>query len=98
MSLTFIHTADWHLGRVYRRLGPRSSESARWRLEAVQRIFDLAVQNTASFIVVAGDVFDTDLPSRHVMRSAVELLQDAPAPVILIPGNHDYCAEGSVWF
>jgi len=98
MSLTFIHTADWHLGRVYRRLGPRATESAQWRLDAVHKIFDVAVENQASFMLVAGDVFDTDTPSREVMRAAVDLLRDAPVPVYLIPGNHDPSAEGSVWY
>ena len=98
MSLTFVHTADWHLGHVYRRLGPRASDSARWRLDAVHKVFDLAVENKASFVLVAGDVFDTDTPSREVMRAAVELLRDAPVPVHMISGNHDPCAEGSVWF
>jgi DNA repair exonuclease SbcCD nuclease subunit len=98
MSLTFVHTADWHLGHVYRRLGPRAAESAQWRLEAVRNIFDVATAEKAAFIVVAGDVFDTDTPSAHTMRHAVELLRDAPAPVYMISGNHDPCAEGSVWF
>jgi DNA repair exonuclease SbcCD nuclease subunit len=96
--LTFVHTSDWHLGHVYRKLGPRSSESARWRFDAVRRVFDLAAENCADFVVVAGDVFDTDTPSPVVMKEAVELLRDATAPVYLISGNHDPCAEGSVWF
>ncbi len=97
MSLTFVHTADWHLGRVYRGLGPRSYESARWRWDAVRNIFELADKADASFILVAGDVFDSDRPGKDVVRDAVELLCDAPRPVILISGNHDPCAEGSVW-
>lgn len=98
MSLTFIHTADWHLGHVYRRLGPRAPESLAWRLDAVRRVFDLAIEKRADFVVVAGDVFDTDTPSRETMHAAVEILRDAPAPTYLISGNHDPCAEGSVWF
>lgn len=97
MPLTFVHTADWHLGRVYRGLGPRSYESAKWRWQAVRNIFELAAQNDASFILVAGDVFDSDRPGKDVVRDAVELLCDAPRPVIMISGNHDPCAEGSVW-
>jgi hypothetical protein len=96
--MKFVHTADWHLGHVYRRLGPRAGESAQWRFEAVRRVFDLAIEERADFIVVAGDVFDTDTPSPLTMRAAVELLRDAPAPTYLISGNHDPCAEGSVWF
>jgi hypothetical protein len=96
--MKFVHTADWHLGHVYRRLGPRAAESERWRFEAVRRVFDLAIAERADFIVVAGDVFDTDTPSAATRQAAVELLRDAPAPTYLISGNHDPCAEGSVWF
>lgn len=98
MSLNFIHTADWHLGHTYWRIGPRAAQSAQWRLEAVRRIWTLAEEKKADFIVVAGDVFDSDTPSPAWRRHAVELLADCPVPVYLIAGNHDPCAQGSVWF
>ncbi len=98
MSLNFIHTADWHLGHTYWRIGPRAAQSAAWRIDAVRRIWALAAEKNADFIVVAGDVFDSDTPSAAWRRHAVELLADCPAPVYLIAGNHDPCAQGSVWF
>ncbi|PQV65137.1 DNA repair exonuclease SbcCD nuclease subunit [Abditibacterium utsteinense] len=98
MSLNFIHTADWHLGHTYWRIGPRAAESSMWRLDAVRRIWSLAAEKNADFIVVAGDVFDSDTPSATWRRHAVELLADCPVPVYLIAGNHDPCAQGSVWF
>jgi len=98
MSLNFIHTSDWHLGHTYWRIGPRAAQSATWRLDAVRRIWELAAQKNADFIVVAGDVFDSDTPNAAWRRHAVELLADCPAPVYLIAGNHDPCAQGSVWF
>jgi DNA repair exonuclease SbcCD nuclease subunit len=98
MSLNFIHTADWHLGHTYWRIGPRAAQSAQWRLDAVRRIWSLAQDTKADFVVVAGDVFDSDTPSAPWRRHAVELLADCPVPVYLIAGNHDPCAQGSVWF
>lgn len=98
MSLNFIHTADWHLGHTYWRIGPRAVQSAAWRLDAVRRIWALAAEKKADFVVVAGDVFDSDTPSSTWRRHAVELLADCPVPVYLIAGNHDPCAQGSVWF
>ncbi len=98
MPLTFIHTADWHLGHTYWRIGPRAAQSSAWRLDAVRRIWGLAEEKKADFIVVAGDVFDSDTPSATWRRHAIELLADCPAPVYLIAGNHDPCAQGSVWF
>ncbi len=98
MSLNFIHTADWHLGHTYWRIGPRAAQSATWRLDAVRRIWALADEKRADFVVVAGDVFDSDTPSATWRRHATELLADCPVPVYLIAGNHDPCAQGSVWF
>ena len=98
MSLSFVHTADWHLGHTFWRIGRNATHSAQWRFEAVRRIWQLAADEKAAFIVVAGDVFDTDTPSESVRRQTIELLADAPAPVYLISGNHDPAAEGSVWF
>lgn len=95
--LSFIHTSDWHLGHIYRKLGARAGESGQWRFEAAQRVFDLAVEKKADFIVVAGDVFDTGTPAPSVIQRAVEFLRDAPVPTYFISGNHDPLAEGSVW-
>lgn len=97
MSLTFIHTADWHLGHTYWRIGARAAHSAEWRYEAVRRIWDLAVERRADFVLAAGDIFDSDTPSESVRHKALEVLADAPVPVYLISGNHDPCAEGSIW-
>ncbi len=98
MPLSFVHTADWHLGHTFWRIGRNAAHSAQWRFEAVRRIWQVAADERAAFIVVAGDVFDTDTPSESVRRQTIELLADAPAPVYLISGNHDPAAEGSVWF
>ena len=97
MALTFVHTADWHLGHIYWGIGERATESAQWRVDAVRRIWALAAETGAQFILVAGDVFDSDTPSPHWRSTAAQLLADAPAPVVLIAGNHDPCSEGSVW-
>jgi DNA repair exonuclease SbcCD nuclease subunit len=97
VALTFIHTSDWHLGRTYQRLGRHSAEMRQWRFDAVRRVYELAVAERAAFILVAGDVFQTDTPRPDLVDQVVELLRDAPVPTIVIPGNHDPLTEGSVW-
>ena len=96
--LTFIHTSDWHLGQTNRRLGPRAGDFSQWRLDAARRVFELAAEKKVDFVVVAGDVFDSDTPSPATMQAAVEILRDAPVPTYIISGNHDPLIEGSVWF
>ncbi len=97
MSLSFIHTSDWHLGRSYERLGPRSAEMRLWRFKAVRRVFELAVEHQAAFILVAGDVFQSETPRSAIVEDVVALMRDAPVPTIIISGNHDPLTEGSVW-
>ena len=96
--VTFVHSADWHLGQTYWRLGAQATRSRGWRFEAVRRLWQLAADQNAAFILVAGDVFDTETPSPTVRDQTIELLGEAPAPVYLLPGHSDACAEGSVWF
>jgi hypothetical protein len=97
MALRFVHTADWHLGRVYRRIGSASALTPGWRLDAVRRIYELAVRESAQFILVAGDVFDSEAPREQVVEDVLALLADAPVPLVVIPGNHDPCSRGSLW-
>ena len=98
MPLTFVHSADWHLGQTYWGLGAQTTRSRAWRFEAIRRIWQLAADNDAAFIVVAGDVFDTETPPDAVRAQTIELLREAPCAVYLISGAADPCAEGSVWF
>jgi hypothetical protein len=97
MGLTFIHTSDWHLGRSYQRIGPKSAETRQWRFEAARSVFRLAIDQDAAFILVAGDLFDSETPPPATVTEIVDLLRDAPRPILIIPGNHDPLLEGSVW-
>lgn len=98
MPLKFIHSADWHLGQTYWGLGAQTTHSRQWRFDAVRRLWQLAADESADFVVVAGDVFDTETPPDAVRAQAIELLGEAPCAVYLISGAADPCAEGSVWF
>lgn len=97
MALTFIHTSDWHLGFLYRRLGTLAQDSYQWRFDAVTHLFDVAIRENAQFILVAGDVFHSSSPTSQVQLQAVQLLRNTPCHIYLIPGNHDPDAPGGVW-
>jgi exonuclease SbcD len=86
--MKFIHTGDWHLGKLLRD----------WPLVDDQRValeglVGLAEEVEADAVVVAGDVFDRAVPP----VAAVELLDDVLAEltlglgiqVVMIAGNHD---------
>ena len=99
--MKFLHTSDWHLGKRtprYARTDPATPAMlAAGRLDAVARIGELAEAEGCSFIVVAGDVFDSNNPDERNLRRSVDALRELPVPVYLLPGNHDSYDQGSVY-
>lgn len=85
----FIHTSDLQIGMTRWFLGADQAQFDNDRLEAVQRLGELAVSEEAEFIVVAGDVFEHNSLSERVIGRALEVLRGLPVPVYLLPGNHD---------
>ena len=86
--MRFIHTADWHLGRLFH--GVHLTEDQRHVLD---QLIDLAKSEKPDALLIAGDIYDRAVPPPE----AVELLDDvlsrlvleAKVPVVLIAGNHD---------
>lgn len=86
--MRFIHTADWHLGRLFHGTHLTSDQAY-----VLDQLVDVAKQARPDAVIVAGDVYDRAVPP----PDAVELLDDVLSrlvldlqlPVILIAGNHD---------
>lgn len=86
----FLHTADWQIGMTRRRLaGEAQARFAAARIDAIRRIGVLAREQECEFMVVCGDVFETNQLSRQTVARALEALATVPVPVYLLPGNHD---------
>lgn len=95
----FIHTADWQIGKPYRRV---KDEQKRFklrqeRLNAISRIREAAQMNGSKFVLIAGDLFDSPTPSSSSVTEVLEIIGEINVPVIVIPGNHDHGALGTVW-
>ncbi len=100
--LSLVHTADWHLGKRFPSFPEEAQRKlSRARLDAVDRILDLAVRSRADAVLCAGDLFDEPNPPAEWWQGLAERLRrhDAAAmpPVFLVPGNHDALLPGSVW-
>lgn len=96
--MKFIATADWQLGMAARFF----DETARVRfqqarLDAVVRIGDLARDTAAAFVVVGGDVFESNQLHRSVLLQTFEALRAIPVPTLLVPGNHDPLDAASIY-
>ena len=86
----FLHTSDWQLGMTRAFLSeeaaPRFSQA---RIDAITRLGELAAEHGASFIAVAGDIFESNQLSRQTVLRSLNALKALPVPVFLLPGNHD---------
>ena len=101
MGFRFVHTADWQLGKVFRRFGTeRAARLQDARLGIVQRVADLARAEGAKHVLVAGDVWDQEVPSDAVLRQPLgRMAQASELTWWLLPGNHDPAKrfEESLW-
>ena len=95
----FIHSADWQLGKPFARIADEEQRGRvqRERLEAVRRIGDVARDRKASFVVVAGDLFDSATPKDATISHALAAIGSIGVPVYAIPGNHDHGGPDSLW-
>ncbi len=86
--MRFLHTADWHLGKLLH--GEHLTTEQRGLLRQLCEIVD---EKSPDVVLMAGDVYDRSVPP----ADAVELLDDTlsalvierDTPVVMIGGNHD---------
>jgi DNA repair exonuclease SbcCD nuclease subunit len=98
MRTRFMHTSDWQLGVTRQFLD--ADAQARWaeaRFEGIRNLGRTATKEQCEFIVVAGDVFESNQVDRRTVLKACEVLSGIPVPIFLLPGNHDPLDAGSVF-
>jgi len=86
--MRILHTADWHLGRVYH--GVSLLEDQAHVLESAGRARAFGAPDV---VLIAGDVYDRSVPPAEAVRLLDETLTrivvGERTPVLLIAGNHD---------
>ncbi len=99
MTTTFLHTADWQLGKPFASVADAAKRHRLRdeRIESVRRLGPLVQQNGAEFILVAGDLFDSCHASKSTVSAACGAIGSLDVPVYVIPGNHDHAGPGSIW-
>jgi DNA repair exonuclease SbcCD nuclease subunit len=96
--MRFIHTADWQIGKVFKQFGGKEDSLRQARLGAIENIGRLAVEENAGHVVVAGDVFDNEIPTEVTLRAPLERMRLFPQIAWhLLPGNHDPHRPQGLW-
>ncbi|AEG17850.1 metallophosphoesterase [Methanobacterium paludis] len=85
----FLHTADWHLGIKYAQLGPKADIARKIRMETIKRLLETARERNVDFILVAGDLFDSNDVDSKIIHEVCSDLSGTYLPVYILPGNHD---------
>lgn len=94
----FLHTSDWQLGMTRHFLTPEAqSRFTDARIQAIRTIGEIARQREASFVIVAGDVFESNMVDRQLVLRALQAMKEAGVQFYLLPGNHDPLGAGSVY-
>ncbi|HJP87675.1 MAG TPA: DNA repair exonuclease [Candidatus Limnocylindrales bacterium] len=98
--LRLLHTADVHLGARHTDLGDRAATQRERQFAAFVATVDLALAEKVDLVLIAGDLFDSNVqPRRSVERAAAQLkrLVDARIRIVIAPGTHDLYDRASIY-
>ena len=97
MGIKILHSADWHLDSPFSSLSEETRAFLRQQqLQLPGKIAELCVRENCDLVLLAGDIFD-GIPSRDCVSAVKAALKECAVPVIIAPGNHDFCGLGSPW-
>ena len=96
--VSFLHTADLHLGLRLTRFPDHVVKKLQdARFQAIERILEEARSRHVDFVLIAGDLFDDHSVDNRLARRAFEILASSEVPVYVISGNHDPLVPGGIW-
>jgi DNA repair exonuclease SbcCD nuclease subunit len=74
-----------------------SARFSQARIDVIGQLGELAAEREARFIIVAGDVFESNQVSRETLVRTLDALNTLSVPVFLLPGNHDPLDGASIY-
>ncbi|MDA2931364.1 DNA repair exonuclease, partial [Acidobacteria bacterium AH-259-O06] len=96
--IRFLHTGDWQLGMTRHFLSQGAQERfAQARFDAIRTLGRIGKEESCQFLLVCGDVFESNQVDRKTVSRALGALKEVPIAVYLLPGNHDPLNAASVY-
>ena len=89
--MKFAHLADCHIG------GWSDLKLKELNMKVFSKSIQECINRDVDFVLIAGDLFNTALPSIDLIKETVlhlKKLKDSEIPCYIIPGSHDYSPSG----
>jgi DNA repair exonuclease SbcCD nuclease subunit len=85
-EIVLVHSSDLHI-----------DENPHQGTAGLRAVLNAAREHRADYILLVGDVFDSNRQTDATIARSVALLRGAPGQVIVLPGNHDPVTPDTVW-
>ncbi|CAN5365941.1 exonuclease SbcCD subunit D [soil metagenome] len=96
--MRFVASADWQLGMTAHFLTDEARPRfAQARIDVIRQIGVVAAEHDAAFVLVCGDVFESNQLDRAIVARAFDAMREISVPVYLLPGNHDPLDAASIY-
>lgn len=89
--MKILHTSDWHIGRTF-----HTHSTLEHLGQVLAALVEVVRERQVDVVAVAGDVFDSAMPSKESFTLLASTLRDikaAGAAVVMTSGNHDSAAR-----
>ena len=89
--MKFAHLADCHIG------GWSDLKLKELNMRVFSKSIQECINREVDFVLIAGDLFNTALPSIDLIKETtlhLKKLKDSEIPCYIIPGSHDYSPSG----
>lgn len=93
-----LHAADLHLDAPFSSLSPeQAAQRRKEQRNLVQELIDCCNQNDCDFLLLAGDIFDSDNVFPETVDALIRSFSACRAQILIAPGNHDCLLPGCAY-
>ncbi len=91
-DIVLVHSSDLHVDD-----DPNQTAYGADGTTGLRAVLNTAKTCSVDYILLVGDIFDSNRQSAGLIDQCVKLLREVACPVVILPGNHDPATPDSVW-